>query len=305
LTDAVVVGAAHRDGFFSLQRLPAPGETVTGRHYVADGGKGANQAAQLAMLGVNTAIVGRVGEDASGTALVDGLRAAGVDTRFVGRTSGAKTGTGCIWVTGVDDKRIVVSPGANASLTAEDVDAAASAIEESGLVLVQLEVPLDAVRRAVELASLSRSLVVVNAAPASGEVLDLLARTDVLIVNRSECAILSSRAVDTAQAVDEAARALCSRGPRATIVTLGVEGVVVANRDNTWPIVPVATETVDPTGAGDAFCGAVAAALLRGRSPVDAARVGVLAGALCAARQGARASREDAPRILEELEPVV
>jgi ribokinase len=305
LTDAVVVGAANRDWFFSLERLPAPGETVRGRHYEADGGKGANQAAQLALLGVSTAFVGRVGDDASGTVLVDGLREAGVDTRFLGRTNGTKTGTGCIWVTGVEDKRIVVSPGANASLTAEDVDAAASAIEESALVLVQLEVPIEAVRRAVELACLSQSLVVVNAAPASGEVLELLAHTDVLIVNRSECAILSSRAVDTAQAVDEAARGLCSRGPSTTIVTLGIEGALVASRDKSSAIVPVATETVDPTGAGDAFCGGVAAALLRGRSPVDAARVGVLAGALCAARQGARASREDAPRILEELRPVV
>jgi hypothetical protein len=138
LTDAVVVGAANRDWFFSLERLPAPGETVRGRHYEADGGKGANQAAQLALLGVSTAFVGRVGDDASGTVLVDGLREAGVDTRFLGRTNGTKTGTGCIWVTGVEDKRIVVSPGANASLTAEDVDAAASAIEESALVLVQL-----------------------------------------------------------------------------------------------------------------------------------------------------------------------
>ena len=270
------MGAANRDWSFSLERLPEAGETVTGHHYVADGGKGANQAVQLALLGVSTTFVGRVGDDASGTMVVHGLRAADVDTRFVGRTRGTETGTGCIWVTGGDDKRIVVSPGANASLTAADVDAAASAIEESALVLVQLEVPFGAVRRAVDLASASRSAVVLNAAPASADVVELLPRTSVLIVNRSECAALVARAVDTSAAVDEAAHDLCSLGA-------------------------FEVQPFDTTGAGDAFCGAVSAALVRGLGPVDAARVGVLAGSLCAARRGARASREDAPRILEAL----
>ena len=301
MTQAVVVGAANRDWSFSLERLPEAGETVTGHHYVADGGKGANQAVQLALLGVSTTFVGRVGDDASGTMVVHGLRAADVDTRFVGRTRGTETGTGCIWVTGGDDKRIVVSPGANASLTAADVDAAASAIEESALVLVQLEVPFGAVRRAVDLASASRSAVVLNAAPASADVVELLPRTSVLIVNRSECAALVARAVDTSAAVDEAAHDLCSLGAGTTIVTLGSEGARVVNREASWAILPVPSEAVDSTGAGDAFCGAVSAALLRGLGPVDAARVGVLAGSLCAARRGARASREDAPRILEAL----
>jgi ribokinase len=298
---AVVVGAANRDWFFSLERLPAPGETVTAHHYVADGGKGANQAAQLALLGVSTTFVGCVGNDDSGTALLDGLQVAGVDTGFVRRTNGTETGTGCIWVAGADDKRIVVSPGANDSLTAEDVEAAAAAIEESELVLVQLEVPLGAVRRAVELASVSGSAVVVNAAPARRDVVELLPRTSVLIVNRSECAALSSRPVDTPQAVDEAARTLCSLGARTTMVTLGAEGARVVSRDATSVIAPVPTDAIDPTGAGDAFCGAVAAALVQGLRPVDAARVGVLAGSLSATRRGARAFREDAPRILEEL----
>jgi ribokinase len=301
MNGAVVVGASNRDTYFSLEHLPAAGETVSGDHYGADGGKGANQAVQLAVLGVRTALVGRVGDDASGTALVEGLQAADVDTRFVSRTTGTETGTGCIWVSAGADKRIVVSPGANARLTADDVDSAASVIEESALVLVQLEVPIEAVRRAVELGRASGSSIVVNAAPARAAAVELLSHTDVLIVNRAECAALSSHSVGTVEAVGNAARALCALGARTAIVTLGIEGALVVTGDASTAVAPVPTEVVDPTGAGDAFCGTVAAALLAGLDTVRAARVGVLAGSLCARRRGARASRDDAPRILDEV----
>jgi len=301
VTEAVVVGAANRDVFFALERVPAAGETLIGTHYVADGGKGANQAVQAAILGVDTALVGCVGEDDAGAEVLGGLAEAGVETRHVCRLDGAGTGMACIWLTAGGEKRIVVSPGANSSLRDRDLDAVAPVIAEAGLLLAQLEVPHEAVRRAVELASRSGVLVVVNAAPANLMATELLGWTDVLIVNRSECGVLSSRPVDTDAAVDEAARALCALGAGTTIVTLGGRGARVVDADGCTGVERVAVDVIDPTGAGDAFCGAAAAALVRGLSPLDAARVGALAGALCATRRGARPSKEDAPRVLAEL----
>jgi ribokinase len=290
-----VVGSLNQDIVARVPRHPRPGETVLGSgHFVAAGGKGANQAVAAARLGQSVAMVGRVGDDDAGRSLLAGLSADGVDTSGVQTDPEAGTGLALITLDDHAENAIVVSPGANGRVAAGDVDAAADRVCDAAVLLVQLEIPVEAVARAVEIA---QGTVVLNPAPARPLPNDLLARVDVLIPNRSELAVLAGGPEpSTFAAVAAAASAL--RGPRAVVVTLGADGALVVDGDGEPITVPAPIiEPVDTVGAGDAFCGAMADALARGGDLVAACRWAVNAGAVAATRRGAQPSLPTAAEV--------
>ena len=252
-------------------------------HQTSPGGKGANQAVAASRLGARSALIGAVGKDEAGDGLVTGLNDEGVDTTAVGRS---ETPTGAAFIT-VDrdaENTIVVSPGANSDLTVAHVNEQSDLLRDARVVLAQLEVPLEAV---MEAARLTTGTFILNPAPATALPAELLAETDILVVNRSELAILADapEATNTPAAVEQA-RSM----PTTTVITLGKEGALLANADQWAHHQAVEVEAVDPTGAGDTFCGAIAAQLSQGSALADAIPFAVAAGALAVTKVGAQAA---------------
>jgi ribokinase len=276
--EIVVVGSVNRDLVLAVPHLPAPGETVLGADVVAQhGGKGANQAVAAARLGRRVALVARVGADDAGTWLRDGLAAESIDVAYVAVDDAAPSGTALIAVDERGENTIIVSPGANARVGSGDVERAAAALREARVVLLGHEVPEDAVAAA---AAAAGGTVVLNPAPARAVAPEVLARVDVLVPNRGELAALAGHEGDPA--------ALAAGVHPAVVVTLGAEGALVVAGGRAERIPAPEVDAVDTTGAGDAFCGALAAALAGGAELVDAARRAVETAAANVTRAGAR-----------------
>lgn len=279
-------------------RLPRPGESVTGtEHFYGPGGKGANQAVAAARLGSNTAMVGRVGRDEHGSSLTHGLQADGVDVSALAVDDEAGTGIAIITIDDHAENTIVVSPGANMRLGPAQVEANEDLISGARVVLAQLEVPTDAVLAAARVTS---GLFCLNPAPAREIPEELLEWVDVLVPNRSELAALAGvEEPTTADEAEEAARRLGRGAP--TVVTLGAAGAILVSSDGVRSFPAPKVDPVDPTGAGDAFCGALAHFLSKGEAIEGAIPWAVAAGAVATTRRGA----QSAMPTIDEVEPLV
>lgn len=283
----VVIGSANLDIVVPVPRHPERGETILGGdHALIPGGKGANQAVAAARLGGRVGFVGRIGEDSAGEALRSSLVGAGVDVAELRTTPNVPSGIALITIDPDGDNAIVVSPGANSSLTPHDLETI-DAISTAGVVLMQLEIPLETTIAAAELAS---GTVIVDPAPAPvhGLPARLLAAVDLIIPNESELALLANRPVDPDN-IDDIATAARSLGIANVVVTLGARGAVVVGEDVTHVDAP-RIEAIDTTGAGDAFRAAIAVGLASGADLVTAARQAVRVGAATALRFGAQPS---------------
>ncbi len=270
----VVVGSANLDLVATVDHLPAPGETVLGRDYAEHpGGKGLNQAVAASRAGARTAFVGCLGTDAAGDALHALLSEEGLDPYVV--DVARPTGRALIAVDDGGENSIVVVPGANSCLTISVVDDHRDVIARAGVVLCQLEVPLDAVEAALAIAKVGGATTVLNPAPAAALSRSLISLCDVVVPNQHEVAQLGG------------ASALLDAGVSTVVITLGARGLRIVTRQDEFDIPPFVVRAVDTTGAGDAACGALAAALAEGLDIVTAARRASAAGALAATRQGA------------------
>jgi ribokinase len=282
----VVVGSINMDYVVRVPRLPGPGETVSGDDVFRNpGGKGANQAVAAARLGQDVAMIGRVGDDDAGRELVRALRAERIDTSHVRVDRDTPTGAAFISVAPDGENVIVVSPGANKRLTSVDVDAAGGLLQRARIILTQLEIPFDAVRAA---ASGADGIVVLNPAPAQAVPEDLLSMADIVVPNRVELGRLAG--IDVPESADEVARAAVELPGRSTVVTLGSDGAIVVRDGEAVSVHPTPVRAVDTTGAGDAFCGALADALARGNELHAAAQWGCRVAALASTKRGAQAS---------------
>ncbi len=279
--EVVVVGSINHDLTVFADRLPRPGETVLGRSHIwGGGGKGANQAVAAARLGSTVAMVGRIGDDDSGRSLLGALTAEGIDTSGVSVDPVAPTGLAVITVDDDAENMIVVSPGANQALQPQSLDM----ITGASVVLAQLEIPIETVAATAEAAT---GTMILNPAPATDLDTGLLEQIDVLVPNRSELSRLSG--TPQIERIEEAASAIESLHFRGDVaVTLGSDGALIATGGET-SLVPAPTiQAVDPTGAGDAFCGAMAHKLSTGADLETAVRFAVAAGAVAATRLGAQ-----------------
>jgi len=253
-------------------------------HAAYAGGKGANQATSAARLGAKVAMVGRVGADDFGSRLVSGLNADGIDTTHVAIDDVAGTGLALINVDDSGENAISVSAGANARVTADDVAAAADLIGQAAVVLMQLEVPVDAIQAA---AAIARGTVILNPAPAAVLPDSLLDQVDILIPNESELALLSSLPVRNP---GEAASAAAALAVKDVVITMGSQGALIVGKSGATHVVALPVDAVDTTGAGDAFCGALAAELARGAYLEAAVRFAGRVAAISVKRHGAQAS---------------
>ena len=286
----VVLGSLNMDLVTRVAALPAPGETVLGdRLRMFTGGKGANQAVAAARLGGRVAMVGRVGRDAGGDALLRQLSVDGVDASGVERDGDEPSGAALIMVGADGENLIAVAPGANGRVGAADVERAVRAVGPDGLLALQLEIPAEAAVRAIR----TGGRVLLNAAPAAPLPLGLLRGLEALVVNQSEAAALLGRSTSGV----DAARELHAAGSALAVVTLGAAGAALCDADGARVAEPFPVRAVDTTAAGDAFVGALAVGLAAGRRAAEAVRFANAAGAAAATRAGAQ---ESLPR-LEDL----
>ena len=287
-----VVGSLNMDLIVRAPHIPAPGETVTGSTFsTAAGGKGANQAVAAARLGAQVTMVGCVGDDAHGRALLSGLRADGIRTDFVRVDSTTGTGVALITVADSGENSIVVSPGANHTLTPADISAAEAAIAGADMVLLQLEIPLETVASAVQMAKKHHVPVLLNPAPAHPLPDVILAGVTYFIPNETETALYAGFPITDDRAAEKAAAQLCERfGMEMVVLTLGSRGALLHAAGQNIAVPPFPVSPVDTTAVGDAFVGGFAVAITEGRTPVDAARFASAVAALSVTKAGAQPS---------------
>ena len=295
----MVVGSVNRDYVCRVPAVPRPGETVLGGELrLGSGGKGGNQAVAAARLGAPTTLVACLGSDADGRALLHDLEAAGVDTAGVETVDQLRTGAAFVMVAEDGENSIVVAPGANGRLDADFVrDRVAGRLRPSDVLVVQAEIPPDGVQAAMAEAARVGVRAVLNLAPYRAMPESVLAMADPLVVNEGEARAVLGLTDDHPTDASELATRLRERS-RSVVVTVGGAGAVVASGDSVDLVPAEAVQVVDSTGAGDAFTGALAAALSGGADLGAAVRLGVAAGSHAVGRAGAQASyptRDDLP----------
>ena len=301
MTDVFVMGSINQDFVLKVERRARPGETVTDAVLSThNGGKGANQAAAAALLGASVAFLGRVGDDGFGEPLVRALREKGVDTTLVEEAEGASTGTAFITVTADGENAITVAPGANRRLTPQDVDDAREGIQDASVLVAQMEIPRETVRRAVEVARAVGTRTILNLAPPFEVPRAVLEGLETLVVNEHEAAFLLGVPVVGVEGAMEAAPGLISLGPKSAVITVGAEGAVFAESETVMHVPAPRAEVVDTTGAGDAFVGALAFRLAREDTLEEAVAYAVRAGAAAVTREGAQGALPT-PDVLEAL----
>jgi ribokinase len=284
----IVLGSANRDYTVLVERHPLPGETVLGGSLsVATGGKGANQAVAAARVGAKPIFLGAVGADSVGADVLDDLKARGVDVSRVARSS-EPTGIALIQVDREGENTIVVAAGANATLDAKATATAVGALADSASVLLaQLEIPAEVVSAAASEIEKAGGRFVLNLSPSRYVSPKLLGLADPLILNESEASDLANVTIDGPADAETVARRLLATC-RSAVITLGADGVIVADASEVAHLEAERVTVVDTTGAGDAFAGALAASLAAGSSLTDAVKTGITAGSAAVQYLGAQ-----------------
>jgi ribokinase len=286
-----VAGSINMDVVATADRHPRIGETVAGNAVLYfPGGKGANQAVAAVKLGAPTTLIGRLGKDAFGDQLKAFLAAHGIDLNFLQETAEADTGTAII-TTANADNTIVVIPGANALVTAADVEA--PVLARGDIAVSQFEIPLAAISAFFQRARAAGATTILNPAPAIDARRELLDLVDILILNESELGLMTKAKLDDTDdhaRFIEAARSLQTNADKIICVTLGKRGVLALVNGEPLIIAGRSVSAVDTTGAGDCFVGAVAAQLARGNPIRDALDYANSAASICVQRMGAAPS---------------
>jgi ribokinase len=283
----VVVGSVTMDLVTTTPRIPAIGQTLIGTGFrTTPGGKGANQAVAAARLGYPVSMVARVGRDTYGPELIENLHLAGVDTGAVKKVDGS-SGLAPIFLAETGENSIVVVPGANGYMDRAAVDANASLIRSAGIVLCQLEIPLDTLAYTLDFCAEAGVPVMLDPAPAAALPDSALRHIAWFTPNETETAFY----VDDAVGVEETAHRLLARGIGNVVLKRGAEGAYVALGDGQagW-VPPFNVQAIDTVAAGDCFNGAFAVGLLEGLDPFEASRFANAAAAICVTRRGAQAS---------------
>ncbi len=300
MADILVVGSINADLVVRTPRFPKPGETISGEDLrIIPGGKGANQAVAAARQGASVAMVGRVGKDSFGPELVNNLRQNKVDTSCIQADSQAATGTATIIVDANGQNSIILSPGGNGKVGAEDVEEVLFRAHK--LLLLQLEIPVEAVLAAARKAKESGVRVLLNPAPARSLPEELISLPDFLLPNETELSLLTDQPVSDIASAEKAALTLIGRGAQNVIVTLGGKGALIVAGTQVRHVDTYQVKVVDTTAAGDAFIGGFASALLQDKSLEEAVRYGCACGALATTKFGAQPSlptREEVERFI-------
>lgn len=293
----VVVGSINMDLVTHVHHLPKAGETISSHSFqLIPGGKGANQAVAAARLGAHVSMVGMVGTDENGSTLLAGMSDSKVHVEGVSRQG--TTGMAFINVSDDGENNIVLVPGANALVSVEHIEQNIALLEQSDVILLQLEIPLAAVLHVAKRATEMGKLVILNPAPACELPSELLSVVHTVTPNETELEILTGMPVTTEEEVQTAARKLLESGPKRAIVTMGEKGALLVTADKATYIPAYPVEPVDTTAAGDSFTAAFAVGITKGMSEEEAASFASKVAALVVTKEGAQPSLP----MIEEVE---
>jgi len=283
----VVVGSINMDLVSIADRIPLPGETVLGNEFqLHSGGKGANQAVAVAKLAYPSILLGKIGSDAFGTELLETLAKYGVDTGEIERVDGS-SGTASIVVNREGENSIIVTPGANLKVTPDYLESKRDVLRGAGMILTQLEIPIETIRRLAEIAEEFQVPLMLDPAPAQMLDAATLSRITWFTPNQSETQFY----VKTTDASEEILKELFEAGMCNVILKRGSEGALIAKADGTrhW-VDAFFVNAIDTTAAGDAFNGAFAVASMLGKSMEECASYAAAAAAISVTRKGAQPS---------------
>ena len=287
----VVLGSLNMDLVVRTEHIPRPGETIQGQGFtMVPGGKGANQAAAAARLGPRVEMVGRVGDDSFGLALLDNMRNQGVGVSHVVCDAEAPSGTAMIIVDAQGENAIVVAPGANGRVCMDDVLAARSLLARACFIVMQFEIPLPTVRGTIAIAHELGVPVILNPAPAYAVEDDFFKGVYCLIANETEAELLTGIQVTDLALARQAGQALLRYDVSVVIVTLGAHGALLVTEKLVEHIPARKVDVVDTTAAGDTFVGGFAVAMLKGLALTEAVRYATCAGTLATLAFGAQTS---------------
>ncbi len=290
-----VLGSANVDLVVRAEQMPSKGETLIGKTFdIFTGGKGFNQATAAARLGADVTLIGRIGDDPFADILRTAIDAENINSQFVRTDAESGTGVATIIVQPDGDNSIIVVPRANMRITPTDIQNAADSIAKADVLLLQLETPIDASQKAIEIAKANGTIVVLDPAPARQLPSSLLAQVNILKPNETEAAVLSGHTVLSSENAITAANALRAKiapdGFSAVVITRGEHGVLLSTPEECTHIPAISVDVVDTTGAGDAFSGALATALAKGSELMDAVKYAAAAGAAATTVLGATPS---------------
>lgn len=287
----VVIGSSNTDMVVKTSHLPAGGETVLGGDFFMNaGGKGANQAVAAARYGNRVVFVAKTGDDLFGHQVRESMKQDGIVTDYVFVDKEHPSGVALITIDSEAENCIVVASGANMYLTLSDIDAAEAEIKGAGIVLMQLETPVETVAYAAKMAAEAGVPVVLNPAPAPVEPLseELMKNLFLITPNRSEASRISGIEIKDMESAQRAVKAIYDMGPRNVIVTLGSDGSLVYDGAMFMRVEAQKVEAVDTTAAGDTYNGVLVSVLSEGRSVIDAVREANVAAAISVTRMGAQ-----------------
>ncbi|MFC1490808.1 ribokinase [Candidatus Latescibacterota bacterium] len=307
MKNIVIIGSSNTDMIIKLSRIPKPGETILGGDFsIAPGGKGANQAVSAARAGGKVVFIARVGDDMFGKQAVEGFIADSINTENIITDKTASSGVALIFVDKAGENSIAVASGANANLMPSDIDKVKDVIASAGIVLMQLEIPIETIRAAVEIAANGGAKVILNPAPAQRLNDDLLRNISIITPNETEAEMLTGVKVEDECGAEKAAGILLAKGIETVIITLGSRGVYVADADFRGMVPSFSVNAEDTTAAGDVFNGVLSVALAEKMMFTDAVRFSNAAAALSVTKLGAQTSapyREDIEAFLKMRTP--
>jgi ribokinase len=286
-----IIGSANVDMIMQVKRLPERGETVTDGVFMQTfGGKGANQAVAAARAGGDARFVACLGCDAFTPVMVENFRSDGLNLDGVRFSDDRPSGSALVMIDEGGMNYLTVAPGSNAALAPEHIAAEWERIASSGMILLQMEIPVETNRAILVRAREAGIPVMLNYAPAHSIHPDLLTAVDTLIVNENEAAALAGVDFSGPASGERMIRLLSGRGPRRVILTLGRAGAMTCEDGNVNHVPAFPVKAVDTTAAGDTFCGALGVALLEGRPLFEAVRFATAAAAISVTRVGAQPS---------------
>lgn len=290
MSKVLVIGSLNVDLVTHVPHLPKAGETISSEKFQTNfGGKGANQAVALARLGADTTMIGKVGNDDYGQSLLNNLKQSGVNTSSILEDDGP-TGMAFINVSADGENNIVLVSGANHKLQTSDIDQNRVLIEQSDIIIMQLEIPLEVVEYVLELAGELQKKVILNPAPAQKLTKAMLEKVHTLIPNETELQLLTGMPVSTEAEILSAGYYLKALGIKKVVITAGEKGSYVINDDGEHHVPSFKVNVVDTTAAGDSFIAAFIVAEIKGSSDVEAAQFANKVSSIVITREGAQSS---------------
>jgi len=291
MNQIVVIGSSNTDMVVKTGRFPRPGETLLGgEFFMFPGGKGANQAVAAARLGGHVTFISKVGNDLFGRQALEGFRKENIDVQYIIPDNTTASGVALITVNGDGENTIVVAPGANNHLTAEDMIRFTPAFRAADIILMQLEIPMKTVDQAITIAGKMDKKIILNPAPAQAISSEMLKKLFLITPNETEAELLTGTEVKDLSSAEKAASCLLDSGVQNVIITLGAQGAFFKSKSQQFLIPSPVVVPLDTTAAGDVFNGAIAVALSESLEWPPAIDFACRAASLSVTRMGAQSS---------------